>query len=118
MANTKLILYLGLIWSVGLAGCSSVEKARRPVYPLTLTEIKQIDEALPKLKFGMSHEQIWKILSHTALSGEVLTTGSGPMSDYRVIYHLRPGCNLVLVEDATSKPPQFVRYEKAGTQWY
>jgi hypothetical protein len=115
----KLSLCLALVLSGGLLGCSTATKSagEKSIYPLSMAEIQWIDDTLPKLKPGMTGAEVKAILDQTALSGITFRSGSGPMHDYRLVYELRPGYNLILVEDLTSQPPKFVRYDKAGEEW-
>lgn len=89
---------------------------RKSAYPLSLPKIRQLDQPLSKLKPGMTGEQVGEILA-PFLHGISWRTASGPMHDYRFLYDLRPGYNLILVYDMTAHPHEFVRHDKAGNQW-
>jgi hypothetical protein len=73
---------------------------------LTIAQVRQIEQRIPKLKKGMTQTEVFKTLGFN-LRKKTPVFGDGPSSHYANTYFLRDGYNLVLVFDDTKRPARF-----------
>ena len=111
----KHLIRILLIIFAGAAVCSAQESkgGRSCADPLTAEEVHTVGERIPRLKPGMSREEVFNELGADLLKKVCFVFGGGARWE---TYVLRRGYNLVLVFDWKAGR-KFKRAEKAGEGW-
>lgn len=96
------LLLLSIVIVCSLLRDNVVPDDNSKIQSLSVAKIMEIENNFSKLKAGMPVE---KALSTLGLADyQDVVFGSGPMRDYRCVYHLSSGYSLVIAFDTTKKP--------------
>ena len=96
------------VYGIRLLSIAEAKPVRKPkaVNFLTVAQVRQIEQRVPKLKKGIIETEVFKTFGFN-LRHKTRSMGSGLSSHYGELYCLRNGYNLVLVFDYTNKPAKF-----------